>query len=82
MKSLKFSIFFTIANTEKDFPMWIKEKDNKIWTKINSKYFKVGTRIYYNFPCNLKIDIFFSWAFKINESINFPTIGVNIISEI
>ena len=81
MKSLKFSIFFTIANTEKDFPMWIKEKDNKIWTKINSKYFKVGTRIYYNFPCNLKIDIFFSWAFKINESINFPTIGVNIISE-
>lgn len=81
MKNLKFSIFFTIANTEKDFPMWIKEKDNKIWTKINSKYFKVGTRICYNFPCNLKMDIFFSWVFKFNESINFPIIGVKILSE-
>ena len=78
---LKFSVFVTFTNTKKDFPMWIKEKDNKIWTKIDSKYLKLGSRVCYNFFGYLEIDIFFSWTFKFGKAINFPTIGVNIISE-
>ena len=80
-KMLKFSVFVTFTNTEKLFPMWIKEKDSKIWTKIDSRYLKLGSRVCYNFFGYLEIDIFFSWTFKFGKAINFPTIGVNIISE-
>ena len=77
-KMLKFSVFVTFTNTKKDFPMWIKEKDNKIWTRINSKYLKLGSRVCYNFFGYLEIDIFFSWTFKFEKAINYPQITVKI----
>ena len=77
-KMLKFSVFVTFTNTKKDFPMWIKEKDNKIWTKIDSKYLKLGSRVCYNFFGYLEIDIFLSWTFKFEKAINYPQITVKI----
>ena len=77
-KMLKFSVFVTFTNTEKLFPMWIKEKDSKIWTKIDSRYLKLGSRVCYNFFGYLEIDIFFSWTFKFGKAINFPQITVKI----
>ena len=77
-KMLKFSVFVTFTNTKKDFPIWIKEKDNKIWTMINSKYLKLGSRVCYNFFGYLEIDIFFSWTFKFEKAINYPQITVKI----
>jgi hypothetical protein len=72
------SLFFTIANGEGTH-ISIKEKDSITFTKINSKYFKVGVKVGYNFIFGLNLNLLFYYNYKYDKKcINIPYICVNI----
>lgn len=73
----KVAFFFIISNVSKETPVWLREKGNKTWNKIDFNCSKIGFYISYKFSCNIKMNIvlYFS-SLKI-----LPGLRINIAYE-
>ena len=71
------AFFFIISNVSKETPVWLREKGNKTWNKIDFACNKIGFYISYKFSCNIKLNIVIYFSF----SKTLPGLRINIAYE-